>query len=430
MQRNLAPLQLCASCCRRLLGRPPTSSSRPFSTTRARQAAAGPSPSLTRLNRTGAGTGSGSKPARTTTSSRAFAGLQIPAAPFWTGHEPLTGATGIPAAALLRAATVYRDQASQAAPGWQARLETQHQVPRRTLYYAACILFFRGRGFAAAPAAAAPATADGVGLGHLAFHMLGTLLELGYAPATLTLRRLAMDSARSQPRGKVTSFEQRVLDAFRELVRKGDSADALTLQGELCLAHGQADKALAYFARAAAVGTEASQKGETTTESGSSPAAHDDVSGRRRRRTSHQREEERDMEPDRPDSAAPPDAQAGRETGRQPRWAWEVACLLGTGSILQKQGKQPAALAAYQTAALDLNNAAGFVGMARLLPATDPRREPYLVKAAVSGDAEACRQLAGLAQDRLARAAQASRSSSWETRLGSVMSKEWSTLAT
>lgn len=159
---------------------------------------------------------------------------------------------------------------------------------------------------------------------------------------------------------------------MNDIVQSNRNPDALTLQGMMYVKEGNQTKAWDAFQRATAAWEKAN-------------AAHE----------SENADDGKDSQ----------DASAGDDTSefilpapREPRWEWEVSCVLGQADILYGLGKVNEATSLYRVAALELDNPRAFMTLARLLegPPDSSERRTYLLKAAISGDEEACRQLSDL----------------------------------
>jgi tetratricopeptide (TPR) repeat protein len=351
------------------------------------------------------------------TATSLFKDVEIPSTTFWTGHIALTGPTNIPAKEYAEVLTTYRELANQSGSGdsWKPYLETHMSVPHRTLYYASCIAIFAGGQL--------PQKGK-VALGRLAFHALKTLCDLGYAPAVLTLRRLAMSEPASDDRS-ILAFRRDVSRHFMELVKVGRSADVLTLQGELCVREGRDAQALEYFRRAIAVGN--GNGAEVLNKLGEEHVAQE---ARAMAKASEGKGRQKDGTTLSQQSEAPKSESTTRiGVERQPLWAWEALCTLGIGSILRQQGRLAPAVAAFRTAAMELDSREGYQELGISLPPGDPEKESHLIKAAVSGSKEACGALAELVKHGVAESGAASSGSTWRSRLKSTMLREWSTLA-
>lgn len=113
---------------------------------------------------------------------------------------------------------------------------------------------------------------------------------------------------------------------------------------------------------------------------------------------------------------------------REPRWDWEVSCILGQANILVKdRDTAEEALKLFRVAALELDNPLGFLMLAKLMggPRDSPKRRVYLLKAAISGETDACREIGEL--EALAAANQDI--SQNERAEHDMLSKEWFRLA-
>lgn len=219
----------------------------------------------------------------------------------------------------------------------------------------------------------------------LGTHMLRSASELGYAPSTLTLVRVltSMSPAMAAKAARSKIFVE-AEGRFQQLLRRGTDPDALTLQGLILARSGGKERnrrALEAFARAGeaweasradAEGTKTPEGTSTTTTTSSSGGG----------------EEVSDADPQ-VVSLPPP---------REPRWEWEISSVLGRAGILEGQGRAGEAAALYRVAALELDSPAGFWNLARLDggPRDSPERRTYLLKAAISGVTEACRELGAL----------------------------------
>lgn len=238
--------------------------------------------------------------------------------------------------------------------------------------------------------------------------MLRSASELGYTPSTLTLVRIfeSMPPEAYQKASKTQLFL--AADArFQALVREGTDPDALTLRGIVLAKAGDAKRALASFRRAVT----AWNTSHNSTSAGVAGQAGYDQS---------------------PDGVAAAALAAGQQeyvlpAPREPRWEWEVSCILGQADILRGQGSAEEAHGLLRIAALELDHPRAFLELAKLMPGPrdSPERRAYLLKAATSGEAEACRELG-----RLERAAAAQRGLSNKERAElDMISKEWFRLA-
>jgi hypothetical protein len=218
----------------------------------------------------------------------------------------------------------------------------------------------------------------------LGLHMLGTASDLDYAPSTLTLIRLL---SRSKSGSDVQSSKL-FRDAerrFSALVKTGKDPDALTLQGLLTLRRKEAvggdhnkradAAALSCFDRAI----------EAAAKSGNTYAPLPDPN------TTPQGDIRKDA------ASAPPGGEM-QHTKREPKWPWEAVCHLGRGRVLStKQDGHEAAEAAFKIAALELDMPEAYLELGKMILRTAGREKEgneYLLKAAVSGNQEACLILA------------------------------------
>lgn len=229
--------------------------------------------------------------------------------------------------------------------------------------------------------------------------MLRSASELGFTPSTLTIVRIFQ----SMPEEAFQEASKRQLflaaDArFKDMIAEGVDPDALTLQGIILAKKGDAKKALVAFRRAATA-WEVNGKREST-----------DVADRFRDASEAEVAAEQQQEYVLP---AP----------RDPRWEWEVSCVLGQADILRRQGAVGEAEELYRVAALELDHPRAFLELAMVMggPCDSPERRTYLLKAAISGEPEACRELGKLekmatSQKALSRKERAERD---------LISKEW-----
>lgn len=224
--------------------------------------------------------------------------------------------------------------------------------------------------------------------------MLRSASELGYVPSILSLVRIFRTMPpRMFDRVANTIMYREAHARFIGIVNEGRDPNALTLQGIIhakSVERGSDLKALAVFDRATkawkrsqrgkeSVGdeseTDAGGKGTqvpaATSKRGTSSEATDSTASR--------------------DFALP--------SPREPRWDWEVSCVLGQAYILAKNPDTvKEAIKLFKVAALELDNPHGFIMLAKLMggPRDSPERRTYLLKAAVSGDTEACREMGEL----------------------------------
>ncbi|ROW12459.1 hypothetical protein VMCG_00480 [Cytospora schulzeri] len=262
----------------------------------------------------------------------------------------------------MEAAQRYVSTATQNESSWRPRLEKDYGLSPYLLHWLGIILM----------------SGNTPSRWRLGTHMLRSASELGYAPSTLTLMRVftSMSGGNAAKAAKSKIF----LEAdkrFQQLVNRGTDPDALTLQGLILAKSGGKDRnrrALDVFERAGKA-WEARTNAEASKSADMAPPSHDGGG-------------EKGPNPD--EVTLPPP--------REPRWEWEISCVLGQASILQRQDRAAEALALYRVAALELDNPVGFWNLAQLMggPRDAPERRTYLLKAAISGVTEACRELGGL----------------------------------
>ncbi|KKY39274.1 putative nol1 nop2 sun family protein [Diaporthe ampelina] len=234
--------------------------------------------------------------------------------------------------------------------------------------------------------------------------MLRSASELGYDPSTLTLVRI-FSSIPAAMQTKVTASKM-FTDAdarFQKILRKATDPDALTLQGMILAKQGPQSHdrlALDSFRRA-----------EKAWEAEAQSSTPSPASGRR----SFSIEEGAD-----PDYVGLPEP-------REPRWEWEVTWALEQARILQKQKRTEEARDLYRVAALELDNPQGFWNLSCLMdgPRDSPERRTYLLKAAISGVQEACRELGVLEKMAAEREGLADK----DRASREMMSQEWFRLA-
>lgn len=230
--------------------------------------------------------------------------------------------------------------------------------------------------------------------------MLRAASELGYAPSTLTLFRMMMHWRKDPKYEKaLASSKFRSVQArFDILVKGGRDPDALTLQGLRLMEEGDHDRALDCFRRATKAWK--SDPGKSAPPSAARP---------------------------RPQVEFAEDGEVVLPTPQQPRWDWEASCVLGEADILKARGKPKEARELYRVAALELDSARGFLELANLMdgPRDGPERRKYLLKAAVSGQSAAFRELGVVEEMR----AQHEGITERESTHRSLVSKEWYDLA-
>lgn len=222
--------------------------------------------------------------------------------------------------------------------------------------------------------------------------MLRSASELDYTPSTITLVRIFRTIPAEKFEQAAKSKLYKAANArFKAIVREGADPDALTMQGLTYANAGGKKKALDMFRRATKAWEEPGQRKE------SSDAV--DLGAK---------------EPKAPAAVRSPgidglhdSSEAGRAAEadnyvlpepREPRWAWEVSCVMGQADILHSQGDAREAERLYRVAAVELDNPRAFLQLAKLMdgPRDSPERRTYLLKAAVSGELDACREMGKL----------------------------------
>lgn len=229
----------------------------------------------------------------------------------------------------------------------------------------------------------------------LGTHLLRSASELGYAPSTLTLVRI-FQGERNRPhfsRILETTTYRSAEARFKALVDAGQDPNALSLQGIIFMGDKEHDRAVTYFQKARKAW--ASSQDPSAQSLATSPELRVDFS-------------------EDGDSIFP--------SPREPRWEWEVSCLLGEADIRAERGQLQQAEQLYREAALGLDNPYAFTRLATLTQG--PERQAYLLKAAVSGDVDACRELAAVEE---LNAQESATEREKEFRL--QMSQEWLRLA-
>lgn len=232
--------------------------------------------------------------------------------------------------------------------------------------------------------------------------MLRSASELGFTPSTLTLVRIFQSMpAESLKRALKSELFIAANARFKDIVKEAADPDALTLQGIILAKNRDTKRAVAAFRRA----TEA---WETNQKSGSANVAAKfrDASGA---------------------AVAAGQQEYVLPAPREPRWEWEVSCVLGLADILRGQGAGADAAELYRVAALELDHPRAFFQVAKMMggPRDTPERRTYLLKAAISGEREACRELGQLEQMAAARKDLTNKDRAERD----VISKEWLRLA-
>lgn len=202
--------------------------------------------------------------------------------------------------------------------------------------------------------------------------MLRSASELGYNPSTLTLMRILTSMPPAMQ--KKAAASKMFIDAntrFQRLLQRGADPNALTLEGRNFAEKGtQAHdrQALDSFRRAEKA-WEAKAKSSEPSKASERPSF--DI--------------QKGSDPDYVSLPEP----------REPRWDWEVTWALEQARILETQKRTSEAMDMYRLAALELDNPQGFWNLARLMegPRDSPERRTYLLKAAITGVQEACREM-------------------------------------
>ncbi|KAG6365136.1 hypothetical protein INS49_006743 [Diaporthe citri] len=256
----------------------------------------------------------------------------------------------------MEAAQSYVSAATQHESSWRPRLETDFGLPVSLLHWVGILLI----------------SDNSAARWRLGTHMLRSASELGYDPSTLTLVRIFSSVPAAMQ--KKAAASKMFIDAdvrFQKLLKRGTDPDALTLQGMILAKQGTQSHdrlALDSFRRA-------ERAWEAKDKSGAPSKASDS--------RSFSIEEGAD-----PDYVTLPEP-------REPRWEWEVTWTLEQAKILQKQNRTKEARDLYRVAALELDNPQGFWNLSCLMdgPRDSPERRTYLLKAAISGVQEACREM-------------------------------------
>lgn len=247
----------------------------------------------------------------------------------------------------------------------------------------------------------------------LGTHMLRSSSELGFMPSTLTLVRV-FRSMPSQFFNKAAStIMYRAANArFVKSLSNGTDPNAFTLEGITLANEGANANAMAMFRKATDAWRTTDRKGKGfKTQTGHKATGNDaqaPVPTPNAKGTATS-----------PEFTLPPP--------RKPRWDWEVSNVLGQANILLKQpNTAKKAHDLFKVAALELDNPLGFMMLAKLMdgPRDSPERRTYLLKAAISGAAEACRELGELEKMAAAKSTRSKERDEHEH-----LSKEWFLLA-
>jgi hypothetical protein len=230
--------------------------------------------------------------------------------------------------------------------------QPDHGVDLYTLHYAAILLLAGPMG----------------PFWHLGAHMLRTASDLDYNPSTLSLLRLVLRTTSVGPESsKYRTALHGPLTKFRLLVQEGQNPDVLTLDGALRIRRGDIRGALDSFDRA--IKAAAAQGGNAFAPA---PTQEELKHG----------------------STGPP------PPVRKPAWAMESMCHLERGRLLLQQGNRAAAEAAFRVAALELDMAAGYLELGKMLPIGSPERESCLLKAILTGKTDAIPLLSVFSEDK------------------------------
>lgn len=234
----------------------------------------------------------------------------------------------------------------------RTRSKPEHGVDLYTLHYTATLLL-----------------AGPVGpFWHLGAHMLRTASDLNYDPSTLSLLRLVLRTTSGGPESiKYKNALHGPLIKFRLLIPEGRNPDVLTIDGALRIRRGDARGALESFNRA--IKAAAAPGGRVF-----APAPTQEELKHR--------------------SAAPP------PPVRKPAWALESMCHLERGHLLFQQGNRAAAEAAFRVAAVELDTAAGYLELGKMLPVGSSERESCLLKAILTGKTDAIPLLSVFSKDK------------------------------
>ncbi|ROW14926.1 hypothetical protein VPNG_03310 [Cytospora leucostoma] len=344
-----------------------------------------------------------------------FSPADVPLLPEWTHGLETLGNTTLTPMQCMQAAQRYVSVATQHESYWRPRLEKDHGLSPYLLHWLGIALMSSNQ---------APRW-------RLGTHMLRSASELGYGPSTLTLMRvftsMSGDAAAKASKSRIFTEADR---RFQQIVSRGADPDALTLQGIILAKSGAKDRArraLESFEKAERA-WEASAA-VSTSSSSSSSSSQDGSSGSGTKKPDPNTPED--------EGASSFDPQQIRlPPPREPRWEWETSCVLGRAGILERQGRPGEAAALYRVAALELDNPTGFWKLAQLARAAGdgdggrrdtPERRTYLLKAAISGVAEACRELGEL--EAIVAAGGRGGLSAREREEREKMSREWFRLA-
>lgn len=205
---------------------------------------------------------------------------------------------------------------------------------------------------------------------------------------------------------------------FQALVSGGADPDALTLQGVILAGDGHSRRAMQMFRRAedAWEKKKAQEAGAAADATRAASAVGGEGTVPRKTQATVPATARKDDD----DYVLPPP--------RPPRWEWEVSCVLFQADILRAQGATSEAERLYRVAALELDNPRAFLQLAELLRggARDgPERRAFVLKAAISGERDACREMGELERAAAARPGLSTRERAERGRV----SREWFRLA-
>ncbi|KAF2965842.1 hypothetical protein GQX73_g7741 [Xylaria multiplex] len=348
-----------------------------------------------------------------------FTRADVPPRGFWDAQARAPLVTDLSADECLHAAQAYADAALKDNSGWREQLIVVNDdstawssdgkgkgktLSAYTLYYVAVMIMMSPPG----------------PVSYLATHILNTLVGLRYTPSILTMVRLALNRRMvGQPQ-----FEPAFEELERILRRIGDgsssksiskdtninlAADACTLRALLYAEENTREgdnNALRWFRRAYEIDTTSSESRIQPT-----PTAGQTRLGEKRKE----------------------DVNSGSEEIKgarfNPYWQWKVSFALGVAAIRMKRGETGKARGMYEVASSELDNAAGYLGLATILEKmgetdTDKYIES-LEKAAVSGDLDAARMMGMRERSRAVERGLNKR----EKRKRQVIAEEWMSIA-
>lgn len=235
--------------------------------------------------------------------------------------------------------------------------------------------------------------------------------HLGYMPSTLTLLRVftSMSDQMLEKASSSAIYQQALALFHANLQSQNPDPNAFTLQGILEAKKGTAKadaNAMQMFSQAAKAWQKANS--QNTSSSQETAPLPDETSSKV------------------PNAAA--DQGYTLPMPREPRWEWEVSNVLGQAKILLKYPTMARqALKKLRVLALELDNPFGFLMLAKLMdgPRDTPERRTYWIKAAISGEEEACLELG-----QLEKSAAANATDPKEKADHTLLSDEWFRLGT